>query len=387
MMNTIDFSEHKSAIYMEQHNIMKEFTATHREFSTLQSVISKELTDECKAAKISWLSWKLFFSVYSFLVSLITLFILTFLLAPLVWQHIKSLVIPQNNFNTIPISILAVFILWLILYGCLKYLFQQITSKKLFGILEYVMLVPLTTMMVDEILHFSLGDFTLFSNLSQYLSGISTLFYSTPILLTALLVISIFTLVSLMPTGMILLIETSLRDDFIINRVIERKYIHIQHWSDSLAQKVMAHNKRKSVNLPAQVQIATPALGALGLLSLLALFFKQEEFQDIVKSVNSLLGRLSSGTVDLNILIIVVITLLVVGSIVYIFQAFWQLRVSEIVDTLCLIRIEECEREKKEIEERSSSRKSLSHSQTYTGMLLNYLRQFSFKSSHYKGKY
>ncbi len=209
------------------------------------------------------------------------------MLIPLVWRQIKNLTILENNFGTIPISILRVVILWLtsyyILYRCLKYLFEQIIrstkSKKLFEILEYVVLVPLTTIIVDGILHFSLGDFTLFNDLSRYLSGILTLFYLTPILLIASVVISILTLVSLMPTGMILLAESSRNNDSIINRVIERKYIHMQNWSDPLAQKVLAYNKKKLVNLPAQVQIATPVLGALGLLSLLALFLNKKNFR------------------------------------------------------------------------------------------------------------
>jgi hypothetical protein len=370
---------------MGQHNIVEEFITTQERFLALQSAVAEELKKKCEAVKPSFINiWN---AITKFLV-----IILLFPLIPLAWQ----VVIKMFGKDLLLNYKYLIFGLIMILFICGR------PSFILFGYLikKHPRMKPLIRFLDSIISPLEIGliyeglDYLLKNKFSNHIYGsfFIILFLS---LLIAFLIASIR---SAVPNFLILLVsnrividphEKPLSYESITEKVIKTVYISTQSWSTSAVQKVRMYSQKRSAYLSTQVQTFSPAFGALALLGLLALFFTQEQVKGMVKNFDDMLEHLSGapGSGLSELLIIAGVILFALGGCSYFVNSYWSICVLEIIDTLCLIRIDECEREKKDVEERLSSHQPLLYSQTYTGMLLNYFRQFSFKSSHHKGKY
>jgi hypothetical protein len=379
---------------MEQHNIVKEFISTQEKFLTLQSAVATELENKCDAMKGPWYSWKSIINIYYWTTLLLAFLVSLFLFVPLVWQLIEK--IYGSNFLLFDKEIVSLFTMFTFvilpasLYGYFVKKFPE--RKSLVRFLEAIFLIPWTTNLIYIALYYLLENrFLPISNIRNGVFEIPFLFFLISVFITCMVAV----IRSLRPNFLVLLAsnrinidlhEKSLSYELITKKVVENTYINTQLWSILEVQKVRIYGQKRSAHLSAQIQTIAPALGALSLFSLVALIFTSEQTQNIVKFFSSVLKLITetSSERSLNILIIAGIVLFTLGSFTYFVNSYWSLCVLEIIDTLCLIRIEECEKERKDIEEQSSFRHSLLYSQTYTGMLLNYLRQFSFKSSHRK---
>ncbi len=375
---------------------MEEFIATQAKFLALQSAVAKELENKCYTVRGPWYSWTSIINIYYWTTLLLAFLVSLFLFLPLFWQLIEKIsgnnsLLPYKEIVSFPCMFIII-ILPASLYG--YFIKKYPEQKSLVRFLEAVFLIPLVTNLTYIVLYYLLGNRFLPNNILNGVFEIPFLLFGISVYITCMVTV----IRTLRPNFLVLLAsnrinidpnEKSLSYESITKKVVENTYVNIQLWSISEVQKVRIYGQKRSAHLSAQIQTIAPALGALSLFSLVALIFTSEQTQNIVKFFNGLLKLITetSSERNLNILIITGIVLFAIGSCTYFANSYWLLCVLEIIDTLCLIRIEECEREKKDIEERSSSHQSLLYSQTYTGTLLNYFRQFSLKSSHHKGKY
>jgi hypothetical protein len=364
---------------MEQHEIVKEFIKMQEKFLTLQSDVAKELKNECEAVKRSWYSHTLFINIWNAVTTYLVI-ILLFSLVPLAWKVFiamfgKYLLLDYKYF-------IFGLIVILFLFGrpssiLFRYLIKNHPRMKALIRLLDSIVIPLEIGVIHEGLDYLLKN--------KFLNHIYNDFFFI-LFLSAFTAFAITASSSLIPDFLILLAsnrininprEKSFSYESITKKVVEDTYVNVQLWSISEVQKVRIYSQKRSAHLSAQIQTIAPALGAISLFSLVALIFTSEQTQNIVKFFSGLLKLITetSSERNLNILIIAGIALFAIGSCTYFVNLYKSLCVLEIMDTLCLIRIEECEKEEKNVEEYSSSSQSLSIPQICMAILENYFRK------------
>lgn len=375
---------------MGQHEIVEGFTTTQEKLFMLQSAVAKGLKDECAAVKHPRRSCPLFINIWNDITTFLVISILLSTLVPLAWQVVvrmfgENLLLDYKY----PISglILILFIGGRPSVILFRYFIKKYPRmKSLFRFLGSIV-ISLEIAVIHEWLDYLLKN--KFSN-HIYNDFFIILFLS---ILIAFIITSSRSLapdfLTLLASNRIDIEPKSLSYRSIAGKVIKDTYKHTQHWSASAVQEVRTHCQKRSVYLSTQAQTISPALGALALFSLLALFLPPGQIESIVKFFDSILSTFSNSPdkVSSAVLILTGIVLIAVRGCIYFINLYWSQCVLEIIDTLCLMRIEECESERKDIEEQPSSSRPLSILQIFIGILQSYFRQLSLESSEHKRKY
>lgn len=326
-----------------------------------QTAVSENLSGACKIVVRSWRSSKVLVNVYDASVRLVVLGLALTWLLPNAFQS-YSTAATRSFSNDLPSSPVwaTVFaavsaVAWvLVTFAPLDYLIKHFPNKRpAFVLAQSLIIVPVSFVLVEWTLNHLSGSGSAYSSISalaRYCLGLTFSFN----ILVLLVVGPVVAVVFLAPPSLVLVISNRIplnlpwtlsSHDALVRRVVEESFPTTRSWSEATARRVSSLVRKKTEGQLAQIQAVTPALGVLGLLALLSLVLPSEQIQAAMESLNRFLTE-PTGTAGAPLQTVTSLTLfaIVVFGLVFFLHAYWILRVLEIVDVLCAIKLEEHER-------------------------------------------
>lgn len=133
--------------------------------------------------------------------------------------------------------------------------------------------------------------------------------------------------------------------DQIVAEVVGKVYLLVRDWSRYRVKRIIERAKNKSESISFQVETVSPLLGAFSLIGLVAVLFSQDQIRAFLLHLSKISEEwFGSGIgISFEISVLVILAVLIYGSAIFFIRAYWALRVSEIIVSLCEMRLEEIE--------------------------------------------
>ena len=229
-------------------------------------------------------------------------------------------------------------------------------------LVESIVVVPVLSIFIDWVLNYVLGITEKYSTIYGLLFSCLGVAVTLNASIVALIVLVKFGLP--IPNYFVLLASdripptspwTPSSRDAISKTAIRGSYGTVANWPEAKIRRVRYLTQKKVTTLTEQVQTITPISGFLGLFGLLALVLSAEQVGRLIENINNFFAPALDdvGRSFLAVLVAGVIGAAVLG-VFYLIRAHRVLRVLEIIDALCEIRLEACDKVREPVAEIST---------------------------------
>lgn len=338
-------------------------TSSIKAFTSLQTAVAQSLDAVFRENKDKIQSRSFFGNGYQYTMRLVSLFLLLLLLSGKVFaagtsfwaSWFTSAGFPRGLERFILAALL--FALWIVVGIALLDTVIQYLPKFVrmpISVIQTVFITPGTVILLDQVANTLMGvsaNYSFAYSLAYLL--LINLFIGVIVFFALLILSSMPSLFFLLSSNPVPIKEPKLfsSHDQIIKEVVEKVQqlsTGIQNSTELVTTQVIAFAKGKAASIGAQVQTFSPAFGAFSLFGLLTLIYNQDDVRKFINTINASLNAASGSTGNSNFIIFLfaLVGYLIIFAVRYFVRAYRALRILEIVEVVCNLRLEELANEK-----------------------------------------